>query len=305
MRTVVSKILCDLFDREKFVFLTGDLGFNALEPLRDIMKDFFINAGVAEQNMISVAAGLTKTGLKAWVYSIAPFCYARPFEQIRNDVCFQGLPVKLIGNGGGYAYGAMGATHHALEDYGTLLSLQGMRVFVPAFNEDVRPIVEKMANLLQPAYLRLGRCEKPKDFVLPKYEPWRCLIPGSDLIVLVVGPIAGAIIMEALKSNEIKPELWVTTELPVDIIPPPKRFLDRLKKIGCLCVIEEHVSHGGAGQQLTHWLASHNISLSKFGHLFAKGYPSGCYGSQAFHRAECGLDSQSIFNYIKMMVKGI
>ena len=305
MRTVVSKILCNLFDREKFVFLTGDLGFNALEPLRDIMQSFFINAGVAEQNMISVAAGLTKTGLKAWVYSIAPFCYARPFEQIRNDVCLERLPVKLIGNGGGYAYGAMGATHHALEDYGTLLSLQGMRVFVPAFNEDVDPIVEKMADLSQPAYLRLGRCEKPKDFVLPKYAPWRCLRPGSDLIVLVVGPIAGAIIMETLKSDKIEPELWVTTELPVDMIPPPNRFLERLKKSGCLCVVEEHTSHGGVGQQLAHWLLSHNISLRKFGHLFAKGYPSGCYGSQAFHRAECGLDSQGIFNYIKMMVKGI
>ena len=83
------------------VFLTGDLGFMALEPLRDCMGQRFINAGVAEQNMISVAAALAKQHLEVWVYSIAPFCYARPFEQIRNDICFHKLSVKLIGNGGG------------------------------------------------------------------------------------------------------------------------------------------------------------------------------------------------------------
>src|SRR5262245_6852444 len=117
--------------RPELVFLTGDLGFKALEPLRDQMKSRFINAGVAEQNMVCVAAGLGKTGLRPWVYSIAPFVYARPFEQIRNDVCLPDLPVVLVGNGGGYGYGVMGSTHHALEDYGVLLTLSNLRAFVP------------------------------------------------------------------------------------------------------------------------------------------------------------------------------
>ncbi len=103
------------------VFLTGDLGFMALEPLRDRLGDRFINCGVAEQNMVTVAAGLAKEGFDVWVYSIAPFCYARALEQIRNDVCLHGLPVRVLGNGGGYGYGVMGPTHHALEDYGILL----------------------------------------------------------------------------------------------------------------------------------------------------------------------------------------
>ena len=88
------------------------------------MGERFINAGVAEQNMVSVAAGLAKAGLRPWVYSIAPFLYARAFEQIRNDVCLHGMPVILVGNGGGYGYGVMGSTHHAIEDYGVLLSLR-------------------------------------------------------------------------------------------------------------------------------------------------------------------------------------
>src|SRR6185437_15512328 len=110
-RSAMRKQLCDsLVGRAQtsdMVFLTGDLGFMALEPLKAAMGDRFINAGVAEQNMVLVAAALAREGFDAWAYSIAPFCYARPFEQIRNDVCFHTLPVKLIGNGGGYGYGVM------------------------------------------------------------------------------------------------------------------------------------------------------------------------------------------------------
>ena len=115
MRDVFCRALVKHARQQEFVFLTGDLGFKALEPLRDSMGSRFINAGVAEQNMICVAAGLAKMGLRPWVYSIAPFVYARPFEQIRNNVCLPDLPVVLVGNGGGYGYGVMGCTHHALE----------------------------------------------------------------------------------------------------------------------------------------------------------------------------------------------
>ena len=117
----------------------------ALEPLQTVLGPRFINAGVAEQNMVSVAAGMARAGAKSWVYSIAPFCYARPFEQIRNDVCLNRLSVRLVGNGGGYAYGSMGATHHALEDYGVLLTLPALRAYVPAFDADVQPMVRAIA----------------------------------------------------------------------------------------------------------------------------------------------------------------
>lgn len=111
----MRKQLCDALvaraDSPNMAFLTGDLGFMALEPLHEKMGEHFINAGVAEQNMISVAAAMARQGWDTWVYSIAPFCYARPFEQIRNDIAFHKLPVRLIGNGGGYGYGVMGPTH--------------------------------------------------------------------------------------------------------------------------------------------------------------------------------------------------
>ena len=150
----------------EFVFLTGDLGFKALEPLRDAMGPRFINAGVSEQNMVSVAAGLARSGMRPWTYSIAPFLYARPFEQIRNDVCFHDLPVILVGNGGGYGYGVMGSSHHALEDYGCLLTLPHLRAFVPAFDSDVSTMIPALMQLRWtglPAAGLIGRAERMAD----------------------------------------------------------------------------------------------------------------------------------------------
>src|SRR5450432_2543334 len=153
MRAILTRTLLSHARESDFAFLTGDVGFMALESLRDIAGDRFINAGIAEQNMVSVATGLASAGLKPWVYSIAPFLYARASEQIRNDVCFHDLPVFLVGNGGGYAYGVMGPTHHAIEDYGTLLGLQNLTVYVPAFNEDVPEAVSRLMARSKPAYL--------------------------------------------------------------------------------------------------------------------------------------------------------
>ncbi len=128
------------------VFLTGDLGFMALEPLRDVLGDRFLNCGVAEQNMVGVAAGLAREQIEVWVYSIASFCVTRPFEQIRNDVSFHKLPVRFVGNGGGYGYGVMGPSHHSLEDYALLLALPDMNVQIPMASEDVAPAIARMAE---------------------------------------------------------------------------------------------------------------------------------------------------------------
>jgi transketolase len=189
----MRKQLCDALvaraTKPELVFLTGDLGFMALEALQQALGPRFINAGVAEQNMVSVAAGLARQNLEVWVYSIAPFCYARPFEQIRNDITFHNLPVKLIGNGGGYGYGVMGPTHHAIEDYGVLLTLPNMSVYVPVFDEDMDAVITRAGNSSHPAYIRMGRGEPPKGYTVPAYAPWRQLTRGNGPVVIVVGPL--------------------------------------------------------------------------------------------------------------------
>jgi transketolase len=295
VRNVLCETLTGLAADPRFVFLTGDLGFQALEPLRAAAGPRFLNAGVAEQNMVSVAAGLARAGLRPWVYSIAPFLYARPYEQIRNDVCLHDLPVKLVGNGGGYAYGVMGGTHHALEDYGALLCLPEMRAFVPAFAADVPVLIRRLAEFEHPAYLRLGRCELPKEFALPSYAPWRRLLNGDGPTLLAVGPLAGGL-LAALGSLPAprRPAFWIVTELPITAASLPADFLNDLRRSRHLYVVEEHVAQGSAGQMLAHALLESGEAPARFTHRCAQGYLSGRYGSQGFHRQECGLDSESL-----------
>ncbi|MBF0422549.1 MAG: transketolase [Magnetococcales bacterium] len=284
-----------LFAHQHFVFLTGDLGFQALEPLRALMGERFINAGVAEQNMISVAAGLAQQGMMTWVYSIAPFCYARPFEQIRNDVCLHRFPVKLVGNGGGYGYGAMGPSHHAIEDYGALLTLPGMQAWIPMFATDVLPAVLQMAAVNTPAYLRLGRCECPNHYTPPPFAPWRHLLSGGGLPVVVTGPLVGSLLATCLTMDvAVRPDIWGVTLLPVTAPTIPQALLAQIGQQRRLCVVEEHVLHGGVGHMLAHTLLTSGIAVDTFHHAYARGYPSATYGSQQFHRRESGLDTPAL-----------
>lgn len=289
-----------------FVFLTGDLGFRALEPLRDALGERFINAGVAEQNMVSVAAGLAAEGLEPWVYSIAPFCYARPYEQIRNDVCQHGLPVRLVGNGGGYAYGAMGATHHALEDYGALLALPGMRVVLPAFRRDVEDAIGVAARGAGPAYLRLGRCEAPAGWEAPPFAVWRKLVSGSAGVLIAVGPLAGPLVAAlGARPEAERPSLWSLGALPLDPEGLPAALVEDIERSRALVVAEEHVATGSAGEALARGLLQAGVSVRGFEHVAARGYPSGRYGSQAWHRRECGLDAESLLGRVEWLRSGV
>ena len=296
MRNEFCSAMVALAAREPYFFMTGDLGFMALEPLQKALEARFINAGVAEQNMISVAAGMARGGNKAWVYSIAPFCYARPFEQIRNDVCLNHLPVRLVGNGGGYAYGSMGATHHALEDYGILLTLPGMRTYIPAFSSDLEPMIQAMSARHEPAYLRLGRSELEDESGLPPYCAWRQLQTGAAGVLVVVGPIAGGLLRAtASLAPSVRPALWVVGELGVDTLAViPRPLLESIAGAAMLGLVEEHVAEGGFGQQFVHALALRGCQIPTLLHAHARGYPSGRYGSQNWHRQECGLDVPTI-----------
>jgi transketolase len=281
------------------IFLTGDLGFMALEPVRDALGERFFNAGVAEQNMVGVAAGLAREGMDPWVYSIAPFCYARPFEQIRNDVAFHRLPVKLVGNGGGFGYGVMGPTHHALEDYGTLLTLQGMHVFAPAFDADVAPVVSRMAGLALPSYLRLGLDEGPAGWERPAYDGWRQLLAGGGWVLVVVGALAGAYVEPLSRlSVAVRPNLWVVTELPLAANPMPEPLLAQLAVGPGLCVAEEHVAVGSVGAAIALDLAQRGLVPRRFRHLCVGGQVHDSYGTQRHMRKLAGIDVADVISAV-------
>lgn len=189
----------------------------------------------------------------------------------------------------------MGPTHHALEDYGILLTLPKMKVFIPAFVQDIGPTIAVAGELPDPAYVRLGRSELPGGEAVVEYAPWRLLLNGNRGVMIVVGPLAGSA-WRALRelAPEARPALWVVTELPIDRTPPPSALLDSLMRSRRIAVVEEHVAQGGVGQQICRWAVENGIGVDRFCHLSALGYPGGTYGSQAFLRRCSNLDPQSI-----------
>ncbi|MEI8173435.1 MAG: transketolase C-terminal domain-containing protein [Deltaproteobacteria bacterium] len=272
------------------IFLAGDLGYLALESVREAMNNRFINVGVSEQNMISVAAGFAQQGLSPFCYSIAPFLVFRPFEQIRLDVCLHNLDVKLIGNGGGYGYGIMGATHHAIEDLAALSALQNMRCYIPFCNEDVPTVCAAMVERTGPAYLRLGYGNSRQNLSLSQpYAPVRQLRAGTSLTIVGCGPVLlNAVDASALTT--ITADIFAVSELPVTEWFP---IGESIKRTGHLLIVEEHVRRGGLGEALAIWMIEQGMA-AKVIHRYATGYPNGRYGSQSYHQQLCGLDTATL-----------
>lgn len=279
---------------EKIIFITGDLGFNALENLQHSIGDRFINAGVAEQNMIGIAAGLAYKGYKVFCYSIAPFIVYRCLEQTRNDICFHKLPVFIVGNGGGYGYGIMGATHHALSDISCVAGLPNMKCWIPAYSEDLQPIISNILKDNSPAYLRLG-LGIPEPGLQKACSAFNHVIKVDrpQITILALGPIVQNV-LSALLSDKLKNKCDVFTviSLPFDLLP--NEVCESIHKSEKVLVIEEHVETGGLAQHLSLKLMQQNIRPKIFKSLTAQNYPTGLYGDQKYHQKESGLDEYSI-----------
>ena len=302
MRDEFAQAMIALFrERNDLVFVTGDVGFMALEGIAQTYGERFINAGIAEQNMVSLAAGLAREGHLAWVYSMAPFVAFRPYEQIRTDVCLHRLPVKLVGNGGGYGYGIMGATHHALEDVGAMRVLPNMRLYVPLTATDVGQVVEMMAQDPLPNYLRLNTPARiPAE--VPPFAPWRRLKRGRTAVVVGLGPVLGNLYELGDQDLLDELELWSVGTFPLEELPA-----DLIASIGAkrpVVTIEEHYLSGGLAEALSYRLLSQGVYPPSFTSLHAKGYPSGRYGSQRWHQAESGLAGQALRAQLERVVRG-
>ena len=167
---------------DRVALIVGDLGYSVIEPFADRFPERFINAGVAEQNMMGLAAGMASEGYQVFVYSIANFPTFRCAEQIRNDVDYHKLPVTVVSVGGGLAYGNMGYSHHAVQDYGLMRMLPNMLIAAPGDPMEVRACMRYLFANPQPSYLRLGKAgEKCLHNSVPKAEPglWLQVCSGN------------------------------------------------------------------------------------------------------------------------------
>ncbi len=281
-------------NESRFVFLTGDLGFGALENVQAALGERFVNMGVCEQNMVSVAAGLAQQGLIPLCYSIAPFAVFRPYEQIRVDAALHNMNVKIVGNGGGYGYGIMGATHHALEDIAVLSVLQHFACFIPLCNSDVDGACDALFRYVGPSYLRLGFGVWPADAgVLQGFKPIRRLavshVPRPKATIVGLGPVLLNILPWIFETGEA--DVFAVSEIPLADLS--EELFASLRASGLLWVIEEHSARGGLGEYLAAHIAQQGVPFRLY-HTHALGYPDGLYGSQWYHQTRSGLDPVSL-----------
>jgi len=242
---------------DRIALLTGDLGFMALEPFRDRYPDRFFNMGVAEQNMVGVATGLAEGGLRPFCYSIVPFAVYRPYEFIRDGPVLHGLPVTIVGMGGGFEYGTAGPTHFGIEDVGVMRLLQDMAVIVPADGAQAASAVHALREWSGPAYLRLGKNDRLSvpglggRFEFGRVQQVR---EGDDVVLFAMGAIASSVVQaaEQLQSEGISAAVVIVSS----IYPQPMDDIVALVSRYRLAVtVEAHVIVGGLGSLVAETIA--------------------------------------------------
>lgn len=280
----------------ELVILSADIGNRFFDKFKQQFPSRFYNCGIAESNMIGVAAGMALSGLRPLAYTIAPFITARCFEQIRVDVCYHRLAVIIVGMGSGFSYASLNATHHSLEDIGILRLLPNMKVVCPGDPIEVRLCLRDAFRQNDPVYIRLGKKGEPMihpqefDFKIGRA---RLVRTGSDICFLSTGAILPEVIRasEELASRNISAEVTsFHTVKPLDT----EYLSEVFSRFPCVVTVEEHGRAGGLGGSIAEWLVDHPGVKAR---LLRIGIPDQFLyeaGDQKYARELFGLTGPSI-----------
>lgn len=250
----IDELVTAAKQNNQIALVVGDLGYGVVEPFASQFPERFFNSGIAEQNMMGLSAGLASEGYHVFVYSIANFPTFRCAEQIRNDVDYHQLPVTVVSVGGGLAYGNLGYSHHAVQDYALIRTMPNMLIAAPGDPMEVRACMRYLINNPQPSYLRLGKAgEACIHKEVPNIEPGKWLqVPskneGSKLTLLSTGaPLALAhdwINSESQFSN------YQLMSLPLWGMKYKQLQPDQISRSSKVITIEDHLVDGGFGSWL-------------------------------------------------------
>ena len=264
MRNIFIKKLDKFTKKDNNIFLlTADLGFKLFDDFRRLHPENFINVGIAETNMISIASGLALSGKNVYCYSMIPFLTLRSLEQIRVDLCYNDLNVKLVGVGGGLVYGLEGMTHQATEDISIMRSLPNMAVVAPGDPMEVAALFEESVKYKGPLYIRLGKNGDPcVHKTMPDFKIGKgiTIYKGNDITILATGNMLNTakIVSDALIDKGLSIELIsMHTIKPLD----KKLIVNCAKKTKAIFTIEEHSIIGGLGSAVAEVLAELNCKI--------------------------------------------
>ena len=289
----------------RLTLITGDLGFGVLKPFWETYPDQFVNAGIAEQSMTGLAAGLARTGRTVLTYSIGNFPTLRCIEQIRNDCAYHDADVKIVCVGGGLVYGSLGMSHHATEDMAILRALPGVTVFTPGDPAEVEAVVPVMVHTPGTCYLRLGRGGEPTLHTAP-IENYRLgqgltLRTGTDIALLS----AGGILTQTVSAAQKLAERGISAEV---VSFPTLKPIDRElilslgQRFKHLITVEEHTIIGGLGGAVCETLAEEGCPCR----VHRMGMPdvySCIVGTQQYLRQRYGMDDEAVAAKAKEILK--
>jgi transketolase len=305
MRTAFFRALMEEAERDERIHLVvGDLGFGVVEPFAERFPRRFLNAGVAEQNMTALAAGMALTGKIVFTYSIANFPTLRCLEQVRNDVCYHKANVKIVAVGGGFAYGALGMTHHAVEDLAILRALPEMMVVAPGDPVETAAAIHAIATRPGPCYLRLGRAGEPVVHAAPvKFAIGKAirLREGRDITIISTGgmlatamEVASALMERGLETRVLS----MHTLKPLDT----ESILAAMRQTRALITLEEHSIIGGLGSAVAEVLSESGEITIPFKRLGIGTSFTTEVGSQEFLREKHGLSVDGVLRSVERLV---
>lgn len=295
MRTNFISRLVELAEKdERIVLLCGDLGYSVLEKFAQKFPERFYNVGIAEQNMIQLASGLALEGFQVYVYSIGNFPTLRCMEQIRYDVCYHNLNVKIISVGAGYAYGPLGVSHHTTEDLAMLRSIPNMTVLAPGDVVEAKACTEFLHSQNGPGYMRINKAGDLRvhesDVVQIQDGHGLQLRSGQGTGVLCSGAVLGSI----ARQLENHGENWSLYSCPL-VSHLNRSFLKEIaNKYEHLVTVEEHQLNGGFGSAVIEALSDlyNDGAIKKFPKVRRIGIPGvfqSLAGTQDFLRQKSGL----------------
>jgi transketolase len=289
---------------DRICLLTGDLGFSVVERFAERFPRRFFNVGVAEANMIGLATGLALEGWIPYAYSIATFASMRAYEQLRHGPVLHGLPVRVLGIGGGFAYGHAGVSHFALEDYAIMRAQPGLTVIAPADPEQTRRAIRATYDLPGPIYYRIGKGGNDPIPALGgrfSLDGVECLGEGRDVLVVTTGGIA----VEALEGVALaeREKTRCTTAIAATLSPSPVAALkELLGRFSAVVSVEEHYATGGLSSLLSEVIAEWGVA-KRFRSLAVRSVPSGVSGSQRFMWGATGLTRAHVADAIRSVAR--
>ncbi len=304
--TFVNKLM-QLAEKDRHVMLiTGDLGFGVLKPFWETYPDQFINAGIAEQAMTGLAAGLAIEGKTVFTYSIGNFPTLRCLEQIRNDCAYHDANVKIVCVGGGFTYGALGMSHHATEDVAIMRALPGVTLFTPSDPMETGRCVELIYETQGTCYLRLGRGgEKQIHEGKCTFNVGEAVLgrAGCRIVFLVAGAIAGEVFAaaERLDQKGIRPAIYTfPTVKPLDTATILRSALE----FDHIVTIEEHNIVGGFGSAVAEILSATSKPRAVLTRIGLEDTYSSIVGSQEYLRDRYGMSADKIVAKVLGLING-